>query len=619
MLDTLRQGASSLVAKVLLGLLVVSFAIWGVAGEFTNYGAATLATVGNEEITVPDYLQESQQYQEMAARTGQQFNQQQVLDQLLLTAALDDEAREHGLGVSDDRLAAEIAKDPRFQSNGVFDRTRFLFALENSGISRDNYVRSLRRDMVRNQIAASLDSGIAPPQPLVEALYRFQNEERTVSTVTLDKSTIEPVAAPDEKTLAEWFEANTERFRAPEYRKLGLLTLDPGKLADPAAVTAEQVAADYERRKPDLTRPERRHVQQIRFATPEAAQAALEKIEGGADFAGVAAESGTAPSDMDQGMKTRAEIIDSKVAEAAFAAEPNVVVPVLDGTLGPALVRVTSIEPGSVTPLAEAEPRIREDLARRGANERSRALYDQVEDERAGGATLEEIAKNLSLPFRLVDNVAADGTAPDGTPVPDLPAAQQLLSDAFESDVGVENDPVRAGDDDYVFYDVIETTPSRDRALDEVRDKALVAWQEEETANRIAAKAQELLARLQKGETLPDIAAEIGKPVQTFEHVKRGAPPAGLSPNAAAQAFAGPQGHVADAEAATPPDRVLVKVDSVTAPAYFAEAADAKAISEQLAGAMRNDLLQSYNRQLLAERSVRINQAAYGQITGVAP
>jgi peptidyl-prolyl cis-trans isomerase D len=319
----------------------------------------------------------------------------------------------------------------------------------------------------------------------------------------------------------------------------------------------------------------------------------------------------------DLGMKTRAEILDPKVAEAGFAAKQNEPVAAIEGALEPSILRVTEIEPGGVTSLEEASPKLRQDLALRAAREAVRDTYDKIEDERAGGATLEEIAKSMSLPYRLVENVARDATTPDGKTLTDLPAPQQLLEEAFESDVGVENNAIRTGDDVYVFYEVLGIEPERDRTLEEAKAAVTTAWRSDETEKRISEKAEGLLARLEKGEPLANLAAEIGKPVETAEHVKRNEPQ-GLSANAAAQAFAGPQGHVANAEGDTPPDRVLLKVDKVTAPAFFAEAADSKAIEEQLAQAVRNDILSSYNRELLQSRETRLNNAAYAQITGNA-
>jgi peptidyl-prolyl cis-trans isomerase D len=619
MLDALRQGAQGWVSKLLMGLLVISFGIWGVSGQFAGYGAGTLATVGDVEVSVPDFARRYQQVQRLSQQSGREVSPEQVLDQMILNAALTDEAQGYNLGVSDAHVARVIAEDASFRGPNGFDRAIFQAILQNSGIDRDDYVRDIRDSLVREQIATSLNAGVDVPQPLVEALYRFQNEERTISFVDVDATAIEPVGTPDASTLQAYFDENLQRFRAPEYRKLGILTLNPAAAADPAAVTEEAIAAEYETRKASLTRPERRRIEQLRLPTREAAEAALQKIQGGAEFAAVAQESQVARENLDQGLKTRAEFLDPAVAEAAFAAELNVVVPVLEGALEPSLIRVTEIEPGAVTPLAEIAPRLRQDLAARTAREEIRSLYDQIEDERAGGATLAEIAAKLELPYRVVEGVAQDGTAPDGSPVADLPAGGQLVKEAFESDVGVENNPLRAGDDTNVFYDVLEVTPERDRTLDEAREEVMKEWQAEEIASRVGEKANALLARLQQGEPLEKLAAEIGKPVQVVEKVKRGAPPPGLSANAAEQAFAGPEGHVANAEADAPPGRILLKVDKVIVPAYFAEAADAQAIRQQLAAALRNDLLQTYNRQVLQSRETRVNNAALAQLTSTVP
>jgi len=609
----LRQGAQGWVSKVLMGLLVLSFAVWGIGG-FTGYGAGTLATVGDTEVSVRDYARVYDQAQRNAAQSGQTVRPDQVLSALLSNAAMDDAASEYGLGVSDDRVAAEIAKNPAFaRPDGSFDRDRFAFALENAGINRDDFVKDIRRELVRNQISDTVGAGLDVPEPLVAALYRLQNEERTVSFIVIDTASIEPVGAPGGSDLQAYFDENKDKFQAPEYRKLALLTLDPAAAADPKAVSEEDVAAEYERIKSSLTQPERRHIEQIRFPTAEAAATAMKRIEAGEDFAAVAAASGTEITD--QGVKTKAEVLDPAVAEAAFAAAQDKPVLVTEGAIEPSIVRVTSIEPEKVTTLAEAEANLRQELAIRAARESAHDLYDKVEDERAGGATIEEAAANLGLPYRVIEAVSADLKGPDGTTIADIPAAQQVVSEAFQSDVGIENSPIRGDAESWVFYDVLEVTPARERTLDEVREEVVQAWTTAETERRISELTNSLLDRLKKGEALASIASETGKPVQTLEGVKRNAPVAGLSANAVNQAFAGPQGHVAAAEGSGT-DRILLKVDRVVAPAFFAEAADAASIREQIGEALKNDLLVTYNRQLLDTRSTTVNSAVYQQLTG---
>ena len=618
MLGQMRQAAKGGVSKVLMLLLVLSFAVWGV-GSFQGYGAGELARVGDQEVTVPEFARAYQQSQSNAQASGQQVDAQQVLNRVLLNAAIDDAASGYNMGISDAKVAQQIAADPNFQGpGGTFDRQRFDILLQNAGIRRDDFVTDVRAQAVRNQVAGAVIAGVAVPQPLVEALYRFQNEERAISYLVIDPTATTPVGTPSDSELQTYFDANKDKFRAPEYRKLTLLVLDAAALADTDAVSDADVEAEYQRRLPDLTRPERRRIEQLRFDTAENAQAAFDAVQAGQDLSAAAGAAGASGGVVDLGLKTPAEILDPAVAEAAFKAQPDTIVPVLESTLGPSLVRVTTVEPGSVTPLEEIAPRIRQDLATRQARDSVQDIYDKIEDERAGGATLEEVAKSVSLPSRTVD-VASDGTAPDGSRVPDLPAQAQLLKEAFESDVGVENSPIRdvAGGRS-VFFDVVDITPSRDRTLDEARDAVVAAWEADQRQTKVTETADALFARLKAGESMAALGAEIGKPVQTAEGVKRGTPPAGLSVNALAQAFAGPQGHVANADGDTPESRILLKVDRVTAPAFFAEATDAQAIRTQLASAMQNDIFGTFNRELLQNRETTVNQAAFAQLTGTA-
>jgi len=317
----------------------------------------------------------------------------------------------------------------------------------------------------------------------------------------------------------------------------------------------------------------------------------------------------------DLGVKTKAEVLDPAVAEAAFKAEANKPVLVTEGALQPSVALVTSIEPETVTSLAEATPEIRKDLAVQAASDKAPDLYDKIEDERAGGATLEEAAAKLKLPYRVIDAISADLKAPDGKLVEGIDNGAAVMKEAFESDVGVENSAVRGSGESWTFFEVLGITPARDRTLDEVHKDVVAAWTAAETQKRIGELADSLFTKLKGGATLASLATEINKQVQTLEGVKRNASMPPLTENAVNQAFAGPEGHVANAEG-DGNAHILLKVDKVTAPAFFADAADSKAIQEQVSQALRNDLLTTYNRQLLASRSTTINDAAYRQITG---
>jgi len=629
MLDRMRQATGGWTAKILLGLLVVSFGIWGVSGQFAGYGSGTLATVGDHEVTAAQFdrtLRTRMQQLSQQMNRGLTMEQaramglpQQVLSELVAQAALNDQARAYNLGVSDEKLAEEIASDSTFQGlSGSFDRQRFQALLRNAGLREQDYIADMRQEMVRQQIAAAIASDLNAPQPLVEALYRYQNETRDVSFVTVDASAIEPVGQPDEETLRAYFVDNQSQFRAPEYRSLGLINVDPNAVLDPASIPQEDVRQAYEDEKASFTVPEKRRVLQIRFANETEAQAAAAALDAGKSFEDIAQERGIAPASLDLGMKTRAEFVDSAVAEAAFATEAGKTATVFDSRLGPAIIKVSEVVPGSTQAFAEVEDTLRQEIAQRRGNDEVLTLYDRIEDERAAGSTLQEAARKLDLTYRTIENVAADGTGMDGSEI-EVPGGDAVIQDAFQSDVGLENDPIRTRDGGYVFYEVSGITPARDRTLEEARAEAVAAWQDEETASRIRGKASALLQQMQDGKSLADVAGEIGKSVQTASGITRQAgndPSSALSGNAVQQAFAGPEGHIANAEGKDAPNRVLLHVDGVSAPAYFAESSSAQQLRQGLTQSLQTDLLQAFNAHLLEEKPVSINQSIYAQLTG---
>ncbi len=625
MLDSLRKAAGGVTAKILLGLLVVSFLFWGISNQFFGYGAGTVARVGDAEVTAQEFNTALRQRMlDLGRRVGRGVSleqaramglPQQVLSELVSEAALDDQAMRYNLGVSGDRLARAIADDPTFRGvDGNFDRLRFQAILRNLGISEDTFVAQVRDRMMRRQIATALAGDVKAPAPMVEAYYRYANESRTVSFVVLDKSLASAIEDPDAAALGAYFEQNKARFGAPEYRILGYISLQAETVADPGAVTEADVRAEYDRRIGEFTRAERRRILQIRFDTRDEARTALDSLGAGGTFVDLLTGRGLTETDADLGLKTRAEIIDAAVAEQAFAAETGTIVPVLDSELGPAVIQVTAIEAGSVDPLEAVAERLRAEIANSRAGDAILDTYDKIEDERAGGFTLAEISERLGFDYKRIEGVARDGSMRDAATPESVPGFAAMVADAYQSDVGVENDPVRAGNEGWTFYEVLEVVPERERSLDEVREDVLAAWHQEEIAAALGERAEALADRLRAGEEMAGIAAELGAEVRVVEKLTRQDSAGPLSANARVQAFAGPIGHVANAEGESPPSRILLKVDNVVAPAFFAESSNADAISEQLARTLTSDILQAYNADLLRSRDPFINSAVYTQI-----
>ncbi|MDZ7602535.1 MAG: SurA N-terminal domain-containing protein, partial [Hoeflea sp.] len=396
MLDTLRRGAKSWVAKVLLLLLVASFGVWGISGSILNAGSTAVVTVGDTIVTPNEFrLAYDRQVAVVSRQIGQRLTteqarafgiENQVYAQLVAGAALDEQARMMNLGLSDDRLAALIAEDPAFHDfNGRFDRNNFRRVLGSVGMSEEDYLRSRGQVAVRTQIVEAVADGFDAPEALIAALARYQEETRDVDYLLLTRAGIDPVAAPTDSELAGWFEENKATYTAPEYRKITYVKLQTEDIAAPEAISEEAARADYEARKDRYTTPETRTVDQLVFTDRAAADAAAQAIAGGKSFDELVTESGRSPADIRIGSFSQAGMADRTLADAAFAvSEPGGTTPVIDGQFGPVILRVAEITPESSRSFEDVEAEIRQELALNQAAQVLLDVHDAYEDARAG-------------------------------------------------------------------------------------------------------------------------------------------------------------------------------------------------------------------------------------------
>lgn len=622
MLESMRSAAGTWVAKLLLLLLVLSFAIWGISGRMLHeFGGDKVITAGGTTVSGVEYrLAYDRQLNVMSQRFGQRLTREQanalgidnqVLSQLVAGAVLDEQARKLGLGLSKDRLAQLTWDDPTFQGpDGKFNRQSFEYILRQIGMRPEDYLKNRAQVAVRQQIVEAVADGMKAPDTFLRAVALYRGEDRTIDYLTLPKSLVEPIAAPTEEVLKSWFEENKKNYAAPEYRKLSYVKLEPENIMDLGSITDEQVRQDYEKNKSHFTTPETRKVDQLVFANADAAKAASEEIKGGASFDKIVADQGKTAADVTLGTLTRDAIADKAVAEAAFALQANQVSDVVQGTFGPVLVRVSEVTPETVKTLDEVKDQIRKELALAEANRILLDVHDSYEDARAGGESMKAAADKLKLKMETIDAIDRAGQRPDGTVVNTLPDASNLIQAAFEAEAGTENQPLNVGNSGFVFYEVDGITPARDRTLDEVHDKVVADWTAAETTKRLKDKAAELEKRLKDGTDLDTLATELKLEKQTKRGLKREADDADFGREGAAAMFEMGQGGTGVIPSPAGDAQILFKVAEVFEPA----GADASAVPEDaqksFASGMSDDLLDQLVAQLQTQYGATINQAA---------
>jgi peptidyl-prolyl cis-trans isomerase D len=630
MLRGLRQASSNWLGRIIMAavvlFLVISFGIWGIGDIFRGFGVFTVAKIGRTEISIDQFRQ---QYNDRLQRISQQLGrpitpdqaralgiEQQILSQMVAEAALDERARQLGLGISDAEVAKRITDDPAFRGiNGQFDPSRFQQLVRQAGFTEQRFVNEQRRQTLRHQLATAIAGEFTPPKTAAAAINRYQNEERGIDYVVLDGNKLGDVPTPTPEQLTAYFDAHKAVFRAPEYRKLVVLTVSPEEIAKTIEVSDQDAKRTFELRQSRYTVPERRQVQQISFPNAEEADAAAKRIADGLTFEALAAERKLTDKDIDLGTVTKVEMIDPVVAEAAFGLAPGAVSAPVSGRFATAIVRAVKIEPGSTKPFEEVENEIKHDIAVDRAKGEVNKIRDKIEDEYASGTKLEDIAGKLKLPFATIDTVDRAGRSPADQPVAGLPKGVDVLNDAFSADIGAENDPLAIPGGGFVWYEVAGITPSRERTLDEVKDRVEARWRDDEIAKRLDAKTAEIVDKLKAGMPLAEVASADQLMVDTKFGLKR-QEAAILPPATIAQIFRTPKDGIGSTDGRTPTERIIFKVTDVKVPSFEAGGAAAKPLQDQLRTSYGDELLSQYVVRLETDLDTNINQQALSQAVG---
>ncbi|HET7491432.1 MAG TPA: peptidyl-prolyl cis-trans isomerase [Bradyrhizobium sp.] len=630
MLRGMRKASSNWLGKIIMatvmGVLIISFGVWGIADIFRGFGQSTLAKVGHTEISTEQFRQiYNDRLQQLGRQVGRPLTSEQarafgfdrqVLQQTIAEAALDEEARRLGLAQSMDETMRLIFNDPNFRGvNGAFDPARFQALIRQLGYSEQRFIAEQRRVSLRRQIAGTIAAGIETPKVLLEALARFQNEQRTIEYVKLGAAQAGTIDPPSPEALAAYFDEHKALFRAPEYRKISFVVITPEEIGKWSEVSDEDARKVYEQRRDKLGTPERREVSQIVFPNAEEASAARSRIESGLSFEDLAKERGLNPADVDLGLIAKSAIADPAIADAAFSLQPGQVSQPTQGRFGVALVKVGKVEPGTTPSYESVAQEIKKSIASERAKIKVGELRDKMEDERAGGASVIEAAQKLGLTPVTLDAVDRSGRLPGGQPAPNIPRGLDVVSQAFNSDVGVDNEPI-SFNGGYVWYDVLGITPSRDRSLDEVKDQVETRWKDDQIASRLRTRAADVVQKLEQGGKLADEAAQAGLTVETASGFRRESSLPGLPAAAIAAAFRTAKDGVGQVPDPAANSWIVFRVTDITMPPIDLASDDMKKLKDNIKRALVDEQIAQYITKLETEIGTSVNQAAFAQITG---
>lgn len=628
MLDAMRRGAQTRVAKVLFGLLVASFAVWGVHDVFRGWGRGSLAKVGSTPISVEEFQRAYQnELERISQEAKRRINAEQgramgldrrVLLQLINGAAIETHANTLGLAMSNATIIKGVETDPEFQGpDGKFAKGAFDAFLRQIGLSEQGFFNLRRQDELRGAIFKTLIKAQTVPKPLFDAMHAYNGEKRVLEWVKIDPEAVN-VPIPDDAKLKTIYEANKSKYMTPEYRKVEVLQLTDDDLKKQYRFTDDEIAKGYESSKETYNKPELRRVQQLNFkdkGTAEAARKALR--DGSKSFGDVAKATGAKDTDVDLGLVSKKALIDPKVADAAFALEKDKFSDVIEGRFATVIIRVTQIEPGETHTLADVKDQVRDKLAIDKAHGEIQGKHDEVEDARIAGKSLSDIAKQFGLTYTAIAAVDATGLTPEAKPALETPDIRKIVGQAFSPDPNASDTAIELAKGGFAWTNVLSTDPPKQKTFEQVKAEAKDNFVTSEGKRLRQELAKKLTDRVNGGAAMSSIEGEAKNKIQKTDLITRKTIPQSLSELLVAQAFKlapGKAGHGPSSDNTT---EIVFRVAEVT-PAAPATQSEAENLSRQLESDLASQTFTEYTEALKKRYGATINEAELKSVLGVS-
>ncbi len=633
MLGRLKEIAKSWVAGIFIGLLVLSFAVWGIGDIFLGTTNTDVAKVGSIPISSFDFERQFRsRVQQLSTQTDGVFDtlqarrlglDQQVLTTMIQTTAFDVASSRLGLTISDEALLESIRNNEVFHGTfGGFSAETYRELLLQNGFTPQTYETSLRRDLARDQFLDVISFGAVASRRLAEAIFTYRSERRVIDYLVIPPEAAGQLTEPARSDLEQYYRNNSTRFTAPEYRSFTYILVEASDFLDQVEVSEENIRAQYDFDNSRFKLPERRTVQVVYFDSKEAVDQAQKDMSDGLSFDELIESRNLSFNEVTRENVSRSEMLDEPVAQTAFQLPLGQTSGAIEGVISWALVRVTNIFPGREQPYEEAREIIRDELAGELA---TTALFEssaEIEDALAGGATLEEIASTLGIravPVRLVSRVGLDvGGKRSAQLVEDDVKTETVLAEAFRSQVGFEGELRPTEQDGYFVLRVDDVKPPALKPFDEVTTDVREDYFKIKRREKLEQFAKSIAERAKGGPTFESLANEIGRAVlSTSPGIGRQDNDESLSTQLISDAFAAEVGAYVYGPASFGESWVVATPREAIKQSLSGNAAEIESLMEQLGQAIVQDLGDQFYEALKDELGVEVYQDVIDMTLGV--
>jgi len=531
MLEKIRENSQGLVAQIILGLVILTFAVSGVSSYFGNSTEKPVAVVNGEEISRAQF---EQSYQQERARLEQQFGDMfsslagnteymaqfrtSVLERLIDETLQKQQARELGLAISDDFLKQTIVKMPEFQVDNQFNEERYKALLRQNNLTANQFRDLLREQFSRNQLLVGLAGSEFALPGEVKTLMALQQQTRDIEYVTLDAATYAGNVQITDEKLADYYQLNQKNYALPEKVSLQVVELKGADLASKIEVSDADIETYYNSNKDRYQTAERRRFSHILLESADEnaeikakAEKLAAELAAGADFATLAksnsadtisAEKGGDLDFIDKG------VMDAEFDNAAFAlAKVGDLSPVVKTSFGYHIIKFTGLEEGKVKTLDEVKAQIRSTLQTDKAAQQFADLQQKLAE------VSFEIADNLDEAAKAIDAKVIDIAAFERNQAPasfNVPRFNDLVFSADFIASGTNSDIIEIAPQHVVVARLVEHQPAKTQPLEAVKAQVKQAVVDKESAALAKAEAERIVKELETGKALSELVAALG-------------------------------------------------------------------------------------------------------------
>ncbi len=518
MLTKFRSILRGIGSKILMGLLILTFGVWGVEDMVRKSGEnTTVATVGNIEISYIEYQRElRRETDNLRQRFGKALTPEilknlniepNVLQRMVDNRLLILESKRMGILVSDEDIAKSIHKNQLLlDDKGKFSKKQFDGLLRSKGQTEKAFIQQLREEMAVSLLLDSFTGAISTPDNVAETLFSAREEQRKVEIYTVASSLISSIPVPNETQIKEYYDSHSSDFTAPEYRTISYvsITAEDAKKSNEFNkndTAHKDIETAYHERIEEFKKPERRKVEQLLFANEDAARKAYDAIKSGKSFDEVAKTSNIMnPKTISLGLVERANILED-AADNVFSMEVGASSEPTKSSFGWHIFHVKEILPAATQPLEEVRALLEKEFEQQAIEEALTDLSKKIDDAIAGGSTLSEAAKEFDLKVISLPPIDKSGIGVNGVAEKTLPKYEKFLDTAFKTDEKTESALIAEKNGVNYIIRVEKIAPEHLLSLAEVRTKLIFAWTASEKKKQLAELAKKIAADFTKDST----------------------------------------------------------------------------------------------------------------------